>query len=304
MSVAEQRLEVDSEIDDADGFYYDDQLSSYTASVTKSVTNFPEENGRRYHAFCEGRYLIPNDERENNRLDHLHRMVLGNDLSPIQPSFVPPNVKFIVDDVEADWVYENSPFDFIHARSVELSIKNMPRLVSQAYRALKPGGWFECHGWDTRVQSFDGSTNGTSLDQFNQIVLDGFAKGGYYTRFEPDKMEQWYADAGFNKFHIRKYSIPLGTWPKDKGYVRILNFPVKESQKGANSEYAQKTLGASHLHQAEEGLEGMAMAVLTRLGQWKPEEVRIMVANVRMDFRNRRIHPVFNFYVCYGQRPE
>jgi SAM-dependent methyltransferase len=28
--------------------------------------------------------------------------IVSNDLSPIQPSFVPPNVKFVVDDVELD----------------------------------------------------------------------------------------------------------------------------------------------------------------------------------------------------------
>ncbi|KAJ6437961.1 cyclase/dehydrase family protein [Purpureocillium lavendulum] len=30
--------------------------------------------------------------------------IVGNDLSPIQPAFVPPNVTFVVDDVELDWV--------------------------------------------------------------------------------------------------------------------------------------------------------------------------------------------------------
>lgn len=29
---------------------------------------------------------------------------------------VPPNVKFLVYDIESEWTYENNPFDFIHAR--------------------------------------------------------------------------------------------------------------------------------------------------------------------------------------------
>lgn len=29
--------------------------------------------------------------------------ILGNDISPIQPSLVPPNVKFEVDDIEQEW---------------------------------------------------------------------------------------------------------------------------------------------------------------------------------------------------------
>ena len=52
--------------------------STYTTSLTPSVTDFPEENGRRYHAFRAGSewtqspdggdiadmlgYMLPNDE--------------------------------------------------------------------------------------------------------------------------------------------------------------------------------------------------------------------------------------------------
>ena len=40
--------------------------------------------------------------------------IMGTDLSPIQPSWVPPNCEFIVDDVEAPWNWD-APFDVIHA---------------------------------------------------------------------------------------------------------------------------------------------------------------------------------------------
>ncbi|PWI64085.1 hypothetical protein PCL_12681 [Purpureocillium lilacinum] len=42
--------------------------------------------------------------------------IVGNDLSPIQPPLVPPNVKFVVDDVELDWV-EPMKYDYIHCRT-------------------------------------------------------------------------------------------------------------------------------------------------------------------------------------------
>lgn len=43
--------------------------------------------------------------------------VIGTDLSPIQPTWVPPNLKFFVDDVESDWSYNvDNHFDFIHGR--------------------------------------------------------------------------------------------------------------------------------------------------------------------------------------------
>jgi hypothetical protein len=38
--------------------------------------------------------------------------VIATDLSPIQPTWVPPNLQFLIDDCEADWAFERK-FDFI-----------------------------------------------------------------------------------------------------------------------------------------------------------------------------------------------
>lgn len=40
----------------------------------------------------------------------------------------------MVDDVESDWLYEDTPFDLVHARYLAESIRDMPRLVQQAYK--------------------------------------------------------------------------------------------------------------------------------------------------------------------------
>jgi hypothetical protein len=60
--------------------------------------------------------------------------VIGLDLSPIQSAWVPPNVKFYVDDVESDWVEKPGSVDFIHARHVRMAIKDWPKLLDQAYK--------------------------------------------------------------------------------------------------------------------------------------------------------------------------
>ncbi|KAG9534788.1 S-adenosyl-L-methionine-dependent methyltransferase, partial [Aureobasidium melanogenum] len=41
--------------------------------------------------------------------------VIGIDLSPSQPTFVPPNLKYIIDDAEELWVYDHR-FDYVHCR--------------------------------------------------------------------------------------------------------------------------------------------------------------------------------------------
>ncbi|KAL1975821.1 hypothetical protein VTN31DRAFT_4213 [Thermomyces dupontii] len=303
---------------------YGDELSAYSASLTSSVLDYRQENGRRYHGFRDGSYLLPNDEAENDRLDMVHELclqllhrklylapikspqrvidlgtgtglwaidfadlhpqaeVIGCDLSPTQPSLVPPNVKFLVDDIESEWAYEGNPFDFIHARYLAVSIRDFPKLIKQCYRSVKPGGWVEFQDYDGYPTSEDGSFNGTGLQRYYDEVLSAFEKAGYETRPGP-KLEQWFKDAGFVNIHVEKFVIPYGVWPKDKHL---------------------KKLGTWAQAGAEAGYEAGALAALTRYKQWTREEVLLLASQARADGRKRDIHSFFKFYVVYGQRPE
>lgn len=54
--------------------------------------------------------------------------------SPIQPSWVPPNCRFELDDAEKEWTWPWNSFDFIHLRNLAQAIMDWPRLLSQAYQ--------------------------------------------------------------------------------------------------------------------------------------------------------------------------
>ncbi|KAL1977291.1 hypothetical protein VTN31DRAFT_150 [Thermomyces dupontii] len=303
---------------------YGDELSSYSASLTSSVLDYRHENGRRYHKFRDGSYLLPNDESENDRLDMAHEMclqilhrklylapikqpqrvidlgtgtgiwaidfadvhpeaeVIGCDLSPTQPTLVPPNVKFLVDDIESEWAYENNPFDFIHARNLLCSIRDFGKLIKQCYRSVKPGGWVELQDWDGYPYSEDGSLSGTGLQQYYDNVYGAFEQAGYEVR-PGVKLEQWFKDAGFVNIHVEKFVAPHGIWPKDPHLKKV---------------------GTWMQAQAEAGYEGLALAALTRYKQWTKEEVMLLASQARTDGRNRNIHAMYDFYVVYGQRPE
>lgn len=60
--------------------------------------------------------------------------IRGVDLSPIQPEWVPPNVKFIVDDFESPWLYDENYFDYIHTRHTVMAVRNWDQLYSQAFK--------------------------------------------------------------------------------------------------------------------------------------------------------------------------
>jgi len=59
------------------------ETASSTTSVSSSILNYQYENGRRYHAFRSGTYVLPNDDQEQERLDlthHVLSLLLGGEL--------------------------------------------------------------------------------------------------------------------------------------------------------------------------------------------------------------------------------
>lgn len=69
------QLEADPDLYDGSDSSLGDEVSRYTASLTSSIERYPVENGRRYHAFKSGSYIVPNDESELDRLDLTHQML-------------------------------------------------------------------------------------------------------------------------------------------------------------------------------------------------------------------------------------
>ena len=57
--------------------------------------------------------------------------VCGIDLTPIQPLWVPPNVEFLVDDCEQDWLVRN--VDLVHFRFMAVILKDISIVIEHAY---------------------------------------------------------------------------------------------------------------------------------------------------------------------------
>lgn len=74
--------------------------------------------------------------------EHPETKVFGVDLSPIQPSFIPPNLIFQIDDLEEPWTFSEK-FDFIYSRMMIGSVADFPRLFQQCFDNLSNGGWIE-----------------------------------------------------------------------------------------------------------------------------------------------------------------
>ncbi|KAL2051991.1 hypothetical protein ABVK25_007683 [Lepraria finkii] len=317
-------LEADPDLYDGSDSSLGDEVSKYTASLTSSIERYPIENGRRYHAFKDGSYVMPNDESELDRLDLTHQMlritmgdklflapinkpkrildigtgtgiwaievgdefpdaqIIGTDLAPTQPTWVPANVKFEIDDAEDPWTFQHK-FDFVHVRYLASAIVDWPKLVRQAYDATEPGEWAEFEDFDLKYYSEDGSLK---EEHHVQKWISSFLKAAEDFRRDPSpgpKIEGYMKEAGFEDVQHEKYRMPVGPWPKDKHL---------------------KTVGAWNLVQLENGLEGFTLRLFTTVLGWKAEEVQVLLANVRKDIRDPKIHAQFDFHVCYGRKPK
>ena len=59
--------------------------------------------------------------------------VIGLDLSPIQPSWVPGNVKFVIDDVEENAWIHGSGYDFAHFRVMVAILKDLSPVLTNVF---------------------------------------------------------------------------------------------------------------------------------------------------------------------------
>ncbi|KAF2146549.1 uncharacterized protein K452DRAFT_294114 [Aplosporella prunicola CBS 121167] len=207
--------------------------------------------------------------------------IIGNDLAPIQPRWVPANVTFEVDDVESDWP-SRPPFDFIHSRCMGGSIKDWPALIKRSYDNLAPHGYAEFQDWDLLPYATDGSCPPDHhVLQLNRLVVDGCARVGRTGRPGP-RLEDWVKEAGFVDVRAERRIIPLGVWPKDPTYKKV---------------------GALNFMQYMEGLEAFTVGPFTQVLGWSIDEVHAFVARVRKDMTRKDVHLQFSFYIVYGQKP-
>ncbi|KAF4334953.1 mrna 3 end-processing yth1 [Fusarium beomiforme] len=207
--------------------------------------------------------------------------VIGVDLSPIQPSFVPPNVRFIIDDIEEEWQY-STRFDYIHSRMMNSSIADWASYAAKIYDNLEPGGYVELQEIDVFTRSDDNTlTPQHNLWQWAQLIYDASVKLGR-PYFDPSNLKDVLTKAGFEDVTEAKFKWPTNRWPKDKKH---------------------KELGVWNNENGNFFLEAVAIAPLTRALGWSKEEVTVFIAQARKELNDPRIHAYWPIISVYGRKP-
>ncbi|KAM7190841.1 secondary metabolism regulator LAE1 [Rhypophila sp. PSN 637] len=215
--------------------------------------------------------------------------VIGIDISPIQPSWVPPNVTFQIDDIELDWTFSSTQqFDLIHIRNLEASIKDWPLLYSRAFKQTVPGtGYVQVIAFDITTRSQTFSVNNDPDHVFKQwanlMFEAGDKMGKSFRQHQDHAIKKGLEEAGYVDVVEQKLKVPIGSWSADKKL---------------------KEIGAYNLLFIDQSLEGFALFLLNMVLGWKIEDIHVFVDKMRRAVRDGRNTPYYELHLVYGRRPE
>lgn len=206
--------------------------------------------------------------------------VFGVDVSPIQPQFIPPNVKFEIDDLEKPWTFTQG-FDFVFSRMMTGSFANWKQYIERCFEFTSPGGYLEVQDVCLPVRCDDDTLRGTNLENYGKLLLEGSLKlgAGLDTALTTKRFME---EAGFLDVVEVIYKWPMNRWPADK---------------------KMKEIGLWAHEATASSLSGLSIAIFTHGLGWSSDELEVFLANVRKDLRSSRIHSYWSIYVVYGRKP-
>ncbi|KAH8649920.1 S-adenosyl-L-methionine-dependent methyltransferase [Xylariales sp. PMI_506] len=300
------------------------------------------DSQRLYHGYKEGRYFLPNDAAEQDRLDLQHEqfrlilcgwlslvpfskppryvldigtgtglwaqefaeqnpssLVVGTDLSAIQPLPRVPNCIFIKSDVEEDeWIFpEPNPdhsncspttgchdhsisFDYIHLRLM-FSCFNDPRVVmNRAFKNLRPGGWIEFQEGSFTLIQTNPDYKGTALHTWAANCVKGAATVGRNVD-NVQLYKDYLIEAGFVDVSERQLYTPLGDWHSHP-YMRLVGSYVRAN--------------------LLEGLKSIAWKML-RLAGMEADEIDSLLSEAREQVQDRNSRILWKNYIVIGRKP-
>ncbi|ESZ94408.1 hypothetical protein SBOR_5201 [Sclerotinia borealis F-4128] len=307
VDAGEPELDSGTDVDSALGGM---SLRSSNFTVESELYRHIEENGRTYHRYKHGQFqhrflrmtidgklfVSPIDtNRPLNVLDiatgigiwavefdeYPNSTVIGTDLSPIQPHYVPTNCSFRIEDAEDPWTFDDLKFDLIHGCALLSCFRSPKAVFASAFQALAPGGYLELRDPIFPFKYASPPPADCALVKWNNMILEASSKAGrLWTNGAHYK--KWMEEIGFIDIVERREYAPMSTWAKGQRN-KVL------------SVWVQRNLLM--------GLEALSMALFTRVLGMKKEEVEELLVGVKKDIENTKIHCYSEGVLVYGRKP-
>ncbi|KAI4240986.1 MAG: hypothetical protein LQ352_007525 [Teloschistes flavicans] len=196
--------------------------------------------------------------------------ITATDITCFQPTDVPPNVFFEIDDAQEEWTY-TEPFDFIHIRGLAGAFSDWSAVYAQAYQHLQTNGVLEVADFGTI--SLGEAIADSYLSIYNGACASATEKSGCPLGLDHMKRAV-IENAGLSIGKSRTFDVPLGTWSSDS---------------------RKKVAGKMALIATLEGLEASSLRLLTQHMDWKVEDVRDLCGKVQGELMRPDARP---FITC------
>jgi len=308
-----QPLEPDDSSDnDFDSAIECDVLSD-RASITSSILQYRHENGRTYHAYKDGKYILPNDDMEQDRLDlqhHLFLLTFDNQLY-LSPAGRDGHALHNVLDVgTGTGIWANDLADEFPSASVigvDLSPIQSPYVPSnvtfQVYDIDEP--WAFAFKFDfVYCRMMTGAL--ANWPHFFQQAYNYLAPGGWIEladicsiRSDDESLKE---DSALRKWvDLLLEGAKLMGRPFDgaekyreqleaQGFINVHEVVFKWPQNKWPKSRKYKEIGMFTLENIGSGIEAVSSAVYTRALGWSKEDMDDLFSQAQAEMRDTSIH--------------
>ncbi|KAF4954400.1 hypothetical protein FSARC_12143 [Fusarium sarcochroum] len=323
--VGHEPLQDDNGSENDAGYAASEASASFLSSLNSSVFQYKYENGRRYHAFREGAYLVPNDDEEQERMDlahHIYGLLFRGELHVAPIGKNPQRVLDLGTGTgiwAMDFADQYPSAEVIGTDLSPIQPKWTPPNCSFEVDDFEQN-WVYHDNFDyIHARELGGCI--TDEDQLFRRAFDHLSPGGYfevqavYPRFlSDDDTAKLAEDAQFWMANIckgaEKFGKPLDSPPawldkmKAAGFVEVEQEIRKVPFGSWPKDLTLKEIGRHAIIQEEQLIDSYTPGIFTRVLGWEEEEIRVLIAKVKKDLNNPAIHIYVPTYSVWGKRPE
>ncbi|KAK0642233.1 S-adenosyl-L-methionine-dependent methyltransferase [Cercophora newfieldiana] len=214
---------------------------------------------------------------------HPQASVVGTDVSPIQPTWIPPNLRFEIEDCTQEWTFQADLFDYTHIRFLVGSVDDWDLLFARAFAASAPGGYVESVEPSAFITSDDGTVTPTmALGQWGKLFVSGSRKfGRTFELYEKGTVRAAMEKAGFVDIKEIDMKMPLGGWESDP---------------------KRKELGLFIQLGFLRDPEGYILFLAHALG-WTKDQIEVYLAHLRKELKDPKVHSYYWQKIVWGRKP-
>ncbi|KAI0168794.1 S-adenosyl-L-methionine-dependent methyltransferase [Pestalotiopsis sp. NC0098] len=306
---------------DSQSWIPEDFLRQPTGSTIAEPESVLGRSGRTYHGFKEGKYFMPNDGQEQDRLDFQHRaltILIDERLhaAPIQsPKYVMdiatgtgiwamefaqqyPDSKVIGVDLSKIQPKNAPPnVEFIKDDSEE------PWVFPYKFDFVHARAVFTCFNDQKAVMrnAFENLNEGGWIEYLDGSFIVGCLDG----TIEGTALKRWgelLVEGGLALGRDLEVTKHFKQWLEETGFVDVVERKLPWAYSPWPQDRRLKLAGKFMQSNIYEGIRGISFMFLTGAGLTEPE-INQMILDVRADLMNPRIHGFMPVWSVYGRKP-